>query len=1186
MRMLKVVQINLKHSRNATDNLRVLLAEEDLDLGIIQEPWIHESQVKGFQNSSYKVIYVKDKGRIRSCLLAKKHIDIFLCTQLSTADLTVAKVELAGGRHFYLASCYMAHDRSSPPEEVELLLSSIARENTIILGCDANARHTIWGSSEVNDRGESLLDFINANSFTICNSGTDPTFIFPSSENCAGWENVLDLTLVSDRTSNAVGNWRVSKKISFSDHNWILFNIDMHSQDRISFRNPRRTDWAKFNTVLRSRLGKEPVVANSTAGLENSVGKLEKAIDVAFKVSCPLTRAKSYPPWWSKELSELRRETRQAFNVSYGSKSWQPYRDKLRAYKKAISVAKRDSWKEFCQSIDNTRDTARLSKVLAKGHSNPAYIKRDDGSWSESSEESLNILLDTHFPGSESSILDESATTLNPSDCGRDIITPERLAWAIGSFSPYKSPSLDGIIPKMLQSGQDMIIPWLVKIYRLCLSFNYVPHSWRKVKVVFIPKIGKRGHECAKDFRPISLSSFLLKIDAHIRQRLEGSGRLSYLRGRSTETALHEVVGVVERSLEYKQFTLGAFLDIEGAFNNVRTSAINDALVNLGVESYLSDWIVTMLGTRNVSASLGNSELSRSVRRGTPQGGVISPLLWLLVIDSVLVELDKRGVKVVAYADDVVILVSGMFLDIISDIMTNALNSLSVWPTHSGIGVNPSKTELVLFTRKTKIPAFRLPRLQGCELPLSDRAKYLGIILDAKLSWNLNIEHRVKKATVAFYTCRKMFGSKWGLSPKMVLWMYTAIVRPILTYGSLVWWTATDKGFVRTKLYRVQRSACIGVTGALRSTCPSEALNTMLHTIPIDLHIRAVASCSAVRLSAVGSWSSRPYGHARILNHLPPHLRGRSDYLTPRMDFEKLFKVRFPSRQEWDRGGVVGVFDIEVFTDGSKMDCGVGSGIYSARAGIEEFFRLPDDASVFQAEVLALREACRSLLEMGIRGTIGIFVDSQAALLSLDSHLTTSTLVGQCKDELSKLGCLATITLIWIPGHRDFYGNERADELARTGSALDVSAAVSVATPLGTIKRGISEHYLGKARCRWDTISTCRVTRQTWPKYDIKRTNCLLSRGRRNISRLTAVLTGHWKIGRHAERLGLQYNSCCRSCQTPGEEESVYHYLCDCEALCGSRYRTLGKHLLDEIAEISVIGLTDLVRFLDITGWV
>ncbi|GBP00004.1 Retrovirus-related Pol polyprotein from type-1 retrotransposable element R1 2 [Eumeta japonica] len=187
-------------------------------------------------------------------------------------------------------------------------------------------------------------------------------------------------------------------------------------------------------------------------------------------------------------------------------------------------------------------------------------------------------------------------------------------------------------------------------------------------------------------------------------------------------------------------------MGIEGAFNNV---------VSLEAEEYISNWLVSM---------------SRLVERGTPQGGVISLLLWIMAVKSILVELDSRGVRVVAYADDMVVLVSGLFPDVISDIMSDALRLISRWVISCGLGLNLQKTELVLFTTRTKVPGLRLAQ--------------------------------VKRATVAYYTCRRMFGLKWGLSPRIVRWMYTAIVRPILTYGSLVWWTAMEKRYIVDQLYR------------------------------------------------------------------------------------------------------------------------------------------------------------------------------------------------------------------------------------------------------------------------------------------------------------------------------------------------------------------------------------------------
>ena len=117
-------------------------------------------------------------------------------------------------------------------------------------------------------------------------------------------------------------------------------------------------------------------------------------------------------------------------------------------------------------------------------------------------------------------------------------------------------------------------------------------------------------------------------------------------------------------------------------------------------------------------------------------------------------------------------------------------------------------------------------------------------------------------------------------------------------------------------------------------------------------------------------------------------------------------------------------------------------------------------------------------------------------------------------------------------------------------------------------------------------MDTCRTARLTWPNYDLVRTNSLLSRSRRDVSRLTAVLTGHWLIGRHGIRLGIVRGSHCRSCGIPGEEETVEHLLCDCPALQNIRLRILGDHILDDLSVISRVGFGDLIRYLNRTRWV
>ena len=70
-----------------------------------------------------------------------------------------------------------------------------------------------------------------------------------------------------------------------------------------------------------------------------------------------------------------------------------------------------------------------------------------------------------------------------------DIVTEEKINWAIQSFDSYKSPGLDGIIPKMLQSSIYFITPILNVIYRNCLRLNYIQIEWRNLKVVFVPRL-------------------------------------------------------------------------------------------------------------------------------------------------------------------------------------------------------------------------------------------------------------------------------------------------------------------------------------------------------------------------------------------------------------------------------------------------------------------------------------------------------------------------------------------------------------------------------------------------------------------------------------------------------------------------------------------------------------------------
>ena len=91
------------------------------------------------------------------------------------------------------------------------------------------------------------------------------------------------------------------------------------------------------------------------------------------------------------------------------------------------------------------------------------------------------------------------------------IVRADRVRWAINSFNPHKAAGADGMFPKPLWEGLECILAPLIKIHRACIALGYAPMVWRIARVAFIPKAGRMSHTKAKNFRPISLTSFLSK---------------------------------------------------------------------------------------------------------------------------------------------------------------------------------------------------------------------------------------------------------------------------------------------------------------------------------------------------------------------------------------------------------------------------------------------------------------------------------------------------------------------------------------------------------------------------------------------------------------------------------------------------------------------------------------------------
>ncbi|KAJ3665506.1 hypothetical protein Zmor_000998 [Zophobas morio] len=414
-------------------------------------------------------------------------------------------------------------------------------------------------------------------------------------------------------------------------------------------------------------------------------------------------------PWWNRRLSLLQSWLRKLFNRAKNTKKtddWKAYKEHRKEFKKKLRKRKWETWRSFCSDITSTASAARLKRVLSKDHTHHlGFLKKEDGTFTATLEESAELLLQTMFPGS----------TRTTSHSKRDVADtqPSPKDWAVGSFSPYNSPGVDGIYPALLQRGMSRLRPILLPMLRACLAFSYIPNAWQKVKVIFIPKPGRQDYTLAKSYRPISLTSFLLKTlerlsekeirETALSKQLLHPNQHAYIQGRSTDTDLHIVVNRIEWAMENKLFTLGMFLDVEGAFYKTTFKNIGLALQEHDVNPTLSRWMAGMLRNREVPINIGGNEIEAVVGRGCPQGGVLSPVLWDTVVDSLIRLLNDLGYHTIGYADDLVILLTGKNADTVCKIMQAVVKIVEEWCRRLTLSVNGEKTKLILFTRKRKI---------------------------------------------------------------------------------------------------------------------------------------------------------------------------------------------------------------------------------------------------------------------------------------------------------------------------------------------------------------------------------------------------------------------------------------------------------------------------------------------------
>lgn len=454
------------------------------------------------------------------------------------------------------------------------------------------------------------------------------------------------------------------------------------------------------------------------------------------------------------------------------------------------------------------------------------------------------------------------------------------------------------------------------------------------------------------------------------------------------------------------------------------------------------------------------------------------------------------------------------------------------------------------------------------EVSLVTTVKYLGVILDNKLTWIPHLEEKLNKAIGIFW------------------WIYTAIVRPMLCHGCVVWWPRVEVQWSKKRLDKLQRLACLCMTGA-KNTVATIALETLLDLPPLDLYIKTTALNAFFNIRINECWQpSLVKGHTTIQNLIrTEEMLMPSDQMKPVVMLDDEFEWLIPEREEWL--GEVRLYprsdSITCYTDGSKNDGFSGAGYFCEYFKLSGSIQTGSIATLHQAELFAISELCNNeVWKDCVDKKICICSDSQFAIEAVSSNLVKSKMVYECKQRLNGLGSRNKVTLIWVPGHEGISGNEKADELARLGAENRFIRPEPKFGISMTTRKHLVKNWLRNEHCRtWSDYDGARHTKIFFgnPSKEISQAPRNLSRT--DIKRVVEVVTNHCGLNKHLFNIGYADSP---RCLCNHGEETGYHIIIEFPRYRTFRWRIFNKHeLLSSDLKLERLEIGRLAEFLKLT---
>ena len=377
----------------------------------------------------------------------------------------------------------------------------------------------------------------------------------------------------------------------------------------------------------------------------------------------------------------------------------------------------------------------------------------------------------------------------------RGTITCLEIENAIRKSKNNKAPGEDRITADMLKADPQLSAKCLVSLFNKIWEEENVPAAWKKGIIIKLPKKGDLT-ECG-NWRGINLLSVPCKIFCRVMlNRIKDSvekklreEQAGFRAGRSCVDQIFVLRTIIEQSVEWNSSLYMNFIDFEKAFDSVHHKTLWEILWSYGFPIKLINILRNMYEDNQCSVRHGGQQSEWfQVKSGVRQGCVISPLLFLLVVDWVMKQtIDRpRGINWNAFthlededfADDIA-LVSHSQKDIQEKTSRMEEAALSV-----GLKISETKSKIIRINAKSNADV----TVKNKAIENVREFKYLGSYLSVESDINKEVSARIAMASSAFYKLNNIWKAR-EINTYTKLKLYRSNVRSVLLYAAETWRT-------------------------------------------------------------------------------------------------------------------------------------------------------------------------------------------------------------------------------------------------------------------------------------------------------------------------------------------------------------------------------------------------------------